>query len=68
MTRRSFLRVALVAIAALFGSLLTPTAARASAWPSKPTGIALRSTTSSSFTVGLSRGTNVASYVLWGRR
>ncbi|MFN2562947.1 MAG: endonuclease/exonuclease/phosphatase family protein [Jatrophihabitans sp.] len=65
MTRRSLLRVALVATSALLASLLTPMAAQASAWPSQPTGVVLRSTTSSSFTVALTRGTNVASYVLW---
>ena len=68
MSRRLFTRVALGATAVLVASLVTPTAARATAWPSKPTAIAFRSSTASSFTVALARGTNVAGYVLWASR
>lgn len=45
--------------------LAFPVAAHASAWPAKPSGVRLASVSASSFTVTMSRGSNVRDYVVW---
>lgn len=66
MRSRSLLpRAGVVAATLLAVALVSPVSAKAAPWPSAPTGIRLASVSGSSFTVELSRGANVQSYVLW---